>query len=178
MPTIAELLKAYRDRTGASYEEMARKVGDEITRSRMHQLTTNPPREFPKHPRTIELLSELLQVPVTTTLMAFAAGLGLPVSSSSTLLADTLPPGADTLTPEDREAIRAVTKALIDARNAAVHVGPGSGKTEQVAQLLDLARPPLPDLSQVAARRGQSEGRRLREAQDLETDKSQDSSHE
>lgn len=140
VPTIAELLTAYRDRTGASYEDMARKVGDEINKSTMHKLTTRPPDQFPKLPRTVELLAQLLEVPVTTIVLAFAAGLGLPVSRAGSLLAETLPPGTDSLTPEDREAVRAVTKALVDARRQA---------------------PPAPDLSRV-------EGLRLAEVETVD----------
>jgi len=77
VPTIAELLLAYRDRTGTSYAEMSRKVGDEITAARMHQLATRPPGQFPKTPRVVELLARLLEVPVTTIVLGFAAGLGV-----------------------------------------------------------------------------------------------------
>ncbi len=160
VPTIAELLLAYRDRTGASYAEMARKVGDELTPARMHQLTTEPPKQFPKLPRTVALLADMLEVPVTTVVLAFAAGLGIPVNSSDSLLALTLPPGTDDLTGEDRNAIVAVTRQLLDARKAARAV------PEHRGELIDLARPPAPDLSRVAARRGQSGGRRLRDDQD------------
>lgn len=177
VPTIADLLTAYRDRTGDSYEDMARKVGDEISRSRMHQLTTRPPREFPKLPRTVERLADMLEVPVTTIVLAFAAGLGIPVTQTGTMLEVTLPAGTDTLTAEDREAIRHVTRALVDARRGFVQTATGSGKSHTVGELVDLARPPAPDLSRVAARRGQSEGRRRRAAQD-EHAETQDPSQE
>lgn len=159
MPTIAELLLAYRDRTGDSYADMSRKVRHELHISRLQQLATAPPKEFPKQPRTVELLAELLEVPVTTIVLGFAAGLGIPVSHTGSMLERTLPPGTDSLTAEDREAIRAVTRALVDARNQAAP-GKGGGK------LVDLARPPQPDLSRVAARRGESEGKRRRHEQD------------
>jgi len=161
VPTIAELLTSYRVRTGDSYEEMARKVGDEITRARMHQLTTTPPREFPKHARTIELLSELLEVPVTTTLLAFAASLGLPVAASGSMLSITLPPGTDNLDPGDVEAIRAVVRQLVQARTQVQAGNPG--------RVVDLVRE-TPDLSRVAARHGESEGRRRAEQQDDDAD--------
>lgn len=164
VPTIAAMLTSYRDRTGHSYRDMARKVRDEMQGSRLQQLATSPPKAFPER-RTIELLSELLEVPTATVVLAFAAGLGIPVSQTGTMLERTLPPGTDALTAEDREAIRAVTRALVEARNEIAH-GAGSGKSEQVVHLADLARLPLPDLSRVAARRGKSEGRRMREEQD------------
>lgn len=164
VPTIAELLLAYRDRTGDSYADMSRKVRNEIHISRLQQLATAPPREFPKQPRTVELLAELLEVPITTIVLGFAAGLGIPVSHTGSMLERTLPPGTDSLTAEDREAIRAVTRALVDARTAAAHGG---------AEVVDLLRPPAPDLSSpaLAARWGESEGRRRRQAQDDDADR-------
>lgn len=153
VPTIAELLTAYRDRTGHSYGEMARKVRDEIRVNRLQQLTTAPPKEFPKSARTVELLSELLDVPVTTIVLAFAAGLNIPVTQEPSPVI--LPPGTDTLPPEDRQAIRAITRALIEARNAAPDPGPIKGP--EPAEQSDYG---------LAARRGQSEGKRLRAVQD------------
>lgn len=177
VPTIAELLLEYRRVTGASYEDMHRSVNREITTARFHQLATEPPASFPRNARTVQALADLLQVPVATIVLAFAASLGLPVSQQGSHLSITLPPGTDNLDADDVEAIRAVVRQLVEARNAVVHTGTGSGKTEALTgQLIDLARPPAPDLSRVAARRGTSEGRRLRESQDAETDP-QDPSH-
>lgn len=155
MPTIAELLTSYRDRTGASYGDMARKVRDEIHISRLQQLATAPPKEFPKRARTVELLAELLEVPVATIVLGFAAGLGIPVRQDGSMLERTLPPGTDKLTDEDRAAIRAVTKALVQARSE-----PAGDAVEQL---------PADDYG-LAARRGTSEGRRLREQQDVDAE--------
>jgi hypothetical protein len=174
VPTIAELLTAYRDRTGASYEEMARKVGDEINRSRMHQLVTAPPKEFPKRARTIELLAQLLEVPVTTVVLAFAAGLGIPVSTEQSRLALLLPARTDDLlTDEDRDAIIAMTRSLMAAHRVREVSSYGDGSRplffqqrpegDQTAREL---RPPEPDLTRVAARRGESEGRQRRNHMD------------
>lgn len=115
VPTIAELLTSYRDRTGYSYKDMARKVRDEIQGSRLQQLVVAPPKAFPER-RTIELLAELLEMPTATIVLACAAGMGIPVRDSSSELARTLPPGTDKLTVEDRDAIRTITRALIEAR--------------------------------------------------------------
>ena len=159
MPTIADLLLEYRRLTGASYEDMSRSVNGEITTARMHKLATERPKSFPRDAQTVQHLADLLQVSVATIVLAFAASLGLPVSQEGSHLAITLPPGTDNLEPDDVAAIRAIVARLVEARSAAAH-NPAGG------QLLDLARPPTPDLSRVAARRGDSEGRRLREDQD------------
>lgn len=172
VPTIAELLMAYRDRTGASYADMSRKVRDEIHISQLQRLATQPPKEFPKHGRTIELLAELLQVPVTTIVLGYAAGLGIPVRQEGTLLERTLPPGTDILGDEERAAVQQVTRALVRLRNELMH-----GSSTNVTPLRDVGdveelRPPRPDLSdaRVAARRGTSKGRRVREQQDRDAE--------
>lgn len=143
VPTIASLLNNYRDRTGASYKDMSRRSGDVLTVARLQQLATAPPKEFPKHTRTMEALASLLEVPLATIVLAFAAGLGMPVRDSGPLLALSLPPGTDNLTDRDRDAILAVTRQLIAARSRQVPV-------------------PAPDLSRV-------QGLRLAEPETLRT---------
>lgn len=118
VPDIAALLIAYRDRTGQSYDDMERRTGDVIKSARLHNMVREPQRNFPE-PRTLEALASLLQLPVATVVLAFARTLGLPVTDRSTRLAQSLPPGTDELTDEDRDAILAVTRQLIQARRAA-----------------------------------------------------------
>jgi hypothetical protein len=142
VPTISELLAQYRDRTGASYDEMSRSVHGAITSAWFHKLTTSPPKSFPRDAATVQQLAELLQVSITTILEAFAASLGLPVAQTKPLLVVTMPPGTDVLEPADVDAIRAVIRQLVAAR----HSPP--------------PEPPQPDLSKV-------EGLRLAETQPL-----------
>ena len=168
VPTIAELLLAYRDRTGASYREMARKVGDELTQARLHQLAHRPPLEFPKNGRTFVLLSELLEVPVATIVLAFAAGIGLDVRPGSGLMSQALPPGVDELPGEDRDTVVAVARALLRAR--AESSQPAGTDSESRAST---APDPDPDRQHdydLAARRGVSQGRLLREQQDADAE--------
>lgn len=139
--------------------EMSRRSGNALTVARLQQLATTPPREFPKQARTVEALASLLEVPVATIVLSFASSLGLAVHGSSPILAVSLPPGTDNLTPEDRDAILAVTRQLVAARRHALpEVEPGT--------LPDLAHPEPPDVSLMAARKGESKGRHLRQVQD------------
>lgn len=118
VPSIADLLGQHRDRTSDSYRDMSRRVRDEISSGRLHQLHTEVPKAFPEA-RTVVLLAELLQVPVTTVVLAVAASMGIPVQESESLLAISLPPGTDRLTDQDRDAVIAVTRALVSARQSA-----------------------------------------------------------
>lgn len=119
--TIAALLAEYRDRTGASYDEMSRSVSRAITPAWFQKLTTEPPKAFPRDPQTVQQLADLLQVQVPTILNAFAVSLGLDVPERQPLLAITLPPGTDKLTDRDRAAVRAMVSQLVEARRAAEH---------------------------------------------------------
>lgn len=107
-------------------------------------MVTQPRKAFPD-PQTIVVLSDLLDLPVATILAGFAASLGLPVRQPGSALDVVMPPGTEELTVEDREAIRVITRALINARRAV--------DDPPMGDLVDLARPPQPDLSRVAARR-------------------------
>jgi len=169
VPTIAELITAYRDRTGTpSYEVMARKVRSELQPNRLHQLHTATPKSFAEA-RTMELLAELLEVPVATIVLAYASSLGIPVKDSSTELARTLPPGTEKLTLEDRDAIRAIIKALIDARSDEMAIIEAWQADTQQTSAADPEPAGQEDFG-LAARRGTSEGRRLREQQDRDAE--------
>lgn len=158
VPTIAELLTEYRRRTGASYEDMSRRVDGAITTAWFHKLTTQPPRSFPRDAATVQHLADLLQVPIPTILLGFAAALGLPVEQPGSLLSITLPPGSDILDPGDVEAVRAVVRQLVDARK------------QDVPKPINLARRQPPDLTRVAARWRRSEGRDMVERQDSDAE--------
>lgn len=134
VPTIASLLSAYKDSTGASYEEMYRRSGRVLSVARLQQLATAPPREFPKKTRTVEALATLLKVPQSTIVLAFAQSLGIAVTTGMSTLAVHLPPGTEALTDRDRDAILAVIRQLVDARN-----DPPTGPAESRLQGLRLA---------------------------------------
>jgi hypothetical protein len=118
VPSIASLLAQYRDRTGASYDDMERSLGGAISRGRLQQLVTTTPKNFPD-PDNVQHLADLLHVSVTTILEAFAVSLGLTVEQRRPLLAISLPPGTDNLTDRDRMSIIGIVRQLVEARQAA-----------------------------------------------------------
>lgn len=161
VPTIAELISSYRDRMGTpSYEVMSRKVRNEILPGRLHQLHTTKPKSFAEA-RTMEALAELLEVPVATIVLAYASSLGIAVRDSSPELARTLPSGTDKLTVEDRDAIRAVVKALISARRDEHSVIAAWQQDESQPAITGPEPATVHDYG-LAARRGNPEGKQLR----------------
>lgn len=119
---------------------------------------------------TIAAVAEALRLEVTTIRAWAAQALGERQPFE-------LPPEANRLTRRERDAVLAVVRAMLDPVGQVAESTTGSGKTEAAAgRLFDLARPPAPDLSKVAARRGTSEGRRRRAEQDKDAEP-QDPSH-
>lgn len=108
--------------------------------------------------RTMQAVADALRLPATTIREWAAASRGEEKPFE-------LPAEANRLTRRERDAVLAVVRAMLD---------PGEEPAETGGQLVDLARLPLPDLSRVAARRGESEGRRLREEQDRTGDEDSD----
>jgi hypothetical protein len=129
VPTIAALLNQYRDRTGASYDDMSRSIGEAMSGGRLHQLATKPPKNFPD-PENVRHLADLLNVSITTILESFAVSLGLDVEQRRPLLAITLPPGTDNLTTGDVAAVRAVIGQLVEARRATAPETPDLSRVE------------------------------------------------
>lgn len=164
VPTISELVRAHMDARGASYGDLSRRTNSELSTQALHRIVTGELRAFPDV-RTLQILSKLLDLPIATILLAVASSLGLPVRQSISSLEAVLPPGSDVLTAEDREAIRTVTRALIDARRATrstpADVDPGPIAGPEPATQYDYG---------LAARRGPSEGRRAREEQDRDAE--------
>lgn len=152
------------DARGASYGDLARRTDHALSAQNLHKLATEPRKAFPD-PRTLQVLSDLLDLPLATIVLACARAVGLEVRQAGTALDVVLPPGTDELTAEDREAVRVIVRALIDARRG--------GPPTSLRSVSD-PTPPLPDFTRVAARRGESEGQRLRREQDEAAEAAED----
>lgn len=137
VPDIAQLLIAYRDRTGESYETMAKRIGDAISDGRLHQLATKPLKNFPE-PRTVIALADLLGLSVSRVVLSLAVSLGIPVREYASALVNSLPPGTDNLTDRDQAAIVAVVRQLVAARRAAQDRDEPTGPDLSAAQGLRL----------------------------------------
>lgn len=158
VPGIRHLLQDYVDRTGDSDREMSRKVDSAITHQRFNQLRIQGADRLPYDNKTIPALSRLLQLPESTIVRGYLVDAGYPLEDTSSRLARSLPPGVESLSTQDVDSIVYVTRQLVAARQTALVASEG-------AEVVEL-RPPAPDMTRVAARRGQSEGKRLRKQQD------------
>ena len=119
VPTIQQLLLEHRDRTGDSYDDMAKKVDDSITRQRLQQLATRGPARMAYDSKAIHALAKLLGIDTTTVVLAYAQSLGLPVERTGSTLAHLLPNGVDVLTREDMDAVLHMVRQMVAVRQAA-----------------------------------------------------------
>jgi hypothetical protein len=166
VPSLAELIRQHRDRTGDSYADMAARAeratrgakdSAGLTRAAFQRLATVGTDRFP-NPATLGTLAQVLDVPVSTIVLAAATSLGLPVQADTEAM--WLPGGTEHLTPEDRAAVRAVTRALVDARTP-----PPTSPITEPGPITEPEPAAQHDYT-LAARRGVSEGRAARQRQD------------
>lgn len=109
---IDHIINRVRKTRGWSYRTLAERSNGIVSHQRWQQLgTAERLKEFPE-PRTITAMAEALDVDVTTVVLALGKTIGLDVRPSPAA-SDLLPPEADLLTAEQREAIRVLIKAMV-----------------------------------------------------------------
>lgn len=151
---------------------MSRKVDYAVAHQRFAQLLTEPTSRLPYERKVIAALAQLLNLPETTIVKAFLVDMGLPIDDRWSRLAQMLPPDVDELDAQDIDAITYVVRRLVEARKAAT--SPASEiPAPPIGQVREL-RPPPPDLSVIAARKGESQGKADREQQDQDAEHHED----
>lgn len=112
VPNLAELISARKAERGWTYQHLAARANDVISRQRWQQLGTGVRiKEFPE-PSTIQSIADALEVDVTLVVLAVAKSIGLAIRQRNSSLAAMLPPGADQLTEQQRDAVLAVVRAM------------------------------------------------------------------
>lgn len=153
MPTMKQLIRAELD-SGKSVRDLADASGGRVKFQTFQELSTKPPKQFPKDLKTITGMSLALRVPETTIVLAYAKSLGIPVSSGSTFSLR-LPGEIDSLSPKMQDAILAVTRAaLADARPVAQ-----PHPATQLRPVPDSAAPPAEGLADAARRTDPAAGK-------------------
>jgi hypothetical protein len=129
VPTLRDLIQSHADRTG----ESRRALGDrsKIAHQTLGTWHAGTIKTFPD-PETIQAFADATHYTVQTVLLAAAKTVGLQVTQAGTQLSNSLPPGTDALSPEDIDAIRAVVRQLVAARNerARVPLSPDFSRVE------------------------------------------------
>lgn len=124
VPSIKELITAALD-AGKTVRQLEADSGDRVRFQTFQELSKHSPKQFPKQAETITGMAAALNVSESTVVLAYATGLGIPVSAGPTF-ALRLPPGVDNLEPSMQDAI-------IQVARAALHSGAGpSGARRRV----------------------------------------------
>jgi hypothetical protein len=113
VPSIKELITAALD-AGKTVRQLEADSGDRVRFQTFQELSKHPPKQFPKYAETITGMAAALNVSESTVVLAYATGLGIPVSAGPTF-ALRLPPGVDTIEPSMQDAIIQVARAALQS---------------------------------------------------------------
>lgn len=129
-----------------SYDQISRACGGKPTPERLHQLATQPIKNFPG-PDTITALARGLDRSVTDVVAAASRSLGLDVQLGSDSLALTLPT-AGTLPPQAQDALREVARQMLALQRSELdrRAGDERGHTPPMnaARVTELFPPDVP----------------------------------
>jgi len=113
VPSIRELIRAALD-GGKTVRQLEAESGYRVRFQTFQELSNHAPKQFPKHAATITGMAVALNVSESTVVLAYATGLGVPVSAGPTF-ALRLPPGVDGLAPAMQDAIIQVARAALQS---------------------------------------------------------------
>jgi hypothetical protein len=98
---------------GWSYADLERASGRALSRGRWQQLgSADVQHKFP-NPESLKIIAEVLQVDVTSVVLAAARAVGLPVSAQANDFANLLPAGTERLSEPVRDAILGLIRAAV-----------------------------------------------------------------
>jgi hypothetical protein len=117
VPTIKELIREALD-AGKTVRQLEADSGYLVRFQTFQELANHPPKQFPKHVHTITGVAAALNLSESTVVLAYAAGLGIPVQAGSSF-ALRLPPDVDTIDLALRDSILQLLRAALQS------TGPG-----------------------------------------------------
>ncbi|MCO1655523.1 hypothetical protein [Pseudonocardia humida] len=98
---------------GWSYADLERESGRALTRGRWQQLgSADVQHKFP-NPESLTVIAQVLQIDVTSVVLAAARAVGLPVTAQAGDFANQLPAGTERLSDPMREAILGLIRAAV-----------------------------------------------------------------
>lgn len=111
--TLQQLIRARIDERGWSYGDLERRSDGRLTKGRWQQLGSGSKvRNFPD-PDSIRLMADVLEIDVTTVVLAAAQSLGIDARRRGPNLAQLLPTGTDRLSERMRDAILTIIRAAV-----------------------------------------------------------------
>lgn len=112
-PTLRRLIRSRMAERGWSYADLERESGGALSRGRWQQLgSADAQNKFP-HPESLRVIAQVLEIDVTSVVLAAARAVGLPVPAQAGDFADQLPAGTERLSVPMRDAILGVVRAAV-----------------------------------------------------------------
>ncbi len=111
--TLHQLIRARMEERGWSYTELARRSHHELTRGRWQQLGSGARQKNFPDPASLLVIAQVLELDITTVVLAAAQAVGLDVRRDSSDLAQLLPPGTQLLSERTRDALLALIRAMV-----------------------------------------------------------------
>jgi hypothetical protein len=111
--TLQALIRARMDERGWSYAELERRSAGALTKGRWQQLGTGVRMANFPEPTNLRTMADVLEVEVTTVLLAAAQTLGIDARRRGPDLAQLLPAGTDRLSERMRDAILTIIRAAV-----------------------------------------------------------------
>lgn len=112
-PTLAQLIRARMAERAWSYSDLEQQSNQALSRGRWQQLGSGAEqRKFPE-PASLKVIASVLQVDITTVVLAAARTLGLDAHTRGSDLANLLPAGTERLSEPIRDAILTLIRAAV-----------------------------------------------------------------
>lgn len=115
---LQQLVRARMDERGWSYGDLERLSGHRLTKGRWQQIATGARQTNFPVPATIQIVADVLEIEVTTVLIAAGRSVGLDARRRSPGLAGLLPAGTDQLSERMRDGLLAIIRAAVAERQA------------------------------------------------------------
>lgn len=112
IPSISELIVEALD-AGKSSRELSADSGGRVKFQTFQELSRQAPKQFPKDPKTVTGMAIALGYPEATIVLAYAKGLGIPVTGLSAF-ALRLPTRVDELAPAMQSALITMARAALE----------------------------------------------------------------
>lgn len=122
--TLHQLIRSRMDDRGWSYSDLERRSDRALSRGRWQQLGSGVQQKKFPDPASLVVIAQVLEVDVTTVVLAAAGGLGLDTRIQGSEFARLLPAGTERLSAPMRDAILAMIRAAV--ADAAAHPGSNS----------------------------------------------------
>lgn len=128
--SLQQLVAARMDERGWAYSELERRADGRLSKGRWQQIGSGHRiKEFPE-PSTLMLMADVLEVDITTVVLAAAQSVELPVRRRETAFGALLPAGIDDLSPDMRDSLLTIIRAAVreaDASNNSAGSAPTGG---------------------------------------------------